>query len=258
MIHFDHKQKTVVLKTLMLAVNLSIFTSSYAQTAPDNLWHGNVAVGGAATSGNSSTQTFNLNADGARATVDDKISLRALVNYGNSTVNGIKTRNAELYRVGGRYDYNVSTEVFLFGGAEFENNRIQNIQTRYLLNGGAGYKVIRSEATTWDVFAGVGYSDTQYYRTIPPSLSGRSGAEVLFGEESTHKLGTSSVFKQRWVVYPGFGDLGVTSKLDLSLATAIVGNWTLNVAVALDYNSKPSNGFKTTNSLLSFGFGYKY
>lgn len=251
-------KKANLLPLTVICFGMLFCNTSMAATEPDNQWHGNVSIGGAIESSNSSSQTLNLSTDSVRATAEDKVSLRALVNYASNTSNNVKTRTAELFRLGGRYDYNLSETVFLFTGGELEKNKIQNIHSRYNVNLGAGYKVIRSDDVTFDLFTGVGYSGTKYVTVIPPEPSRKNSAQLLFGEELTYKIGTDSNFKERWVVYPGQSDIGVRSTLDMSLVTAVTGGWTLNVGAAVSYDSKPSGGLKKTTSLITFGFGYKY
>jgi putative salt-induced outer membrane protein len=233
-------------------------THTQAQTAQDNQWHGGVAIGGSYASSNTSTETLNIMASGTKASKEDKLNFNTVVNYGSNKVNDIKTNTAELFRLGGRYDYNLSDTSFFFGGAEVETNKIQNIDSRYAINSGAGYKVIKTDETNFDLFTGIGYSNTKFGTTIPPSITGKHGAEFLFGEESSHKISTTSSIKQRWVIYPGSSDIGTRSTLDIHLATVVANGWTLNAGTSISYTSKPSNNLKKTNSLITFGFGYKY
>ncbi len=61
-----------------------------------------------------------------------------------------------------------------------------------------------------------------------------------------------------FMIYPDNSKIGVRSTLDASLATVIANGWTINTGITISYVSKPSDGFKKTSSLLTFGFGYKY
>jgi putative salt-induced outer membrane protein len=227
--------------------------TAQAQTVTDGRWHGGMSAGGAVTSGNTSSQVLTLNADGAVATAKDKISLYGLTNYGRSKAGGITTKTAELFRLGGRYDYNLSDVLFAFGGAEFETNKPGGLDSRYALHGGLGYRVLRSPTVSWDLFAGLGYSGSDY-----TDGSTREGAELMLGEESAHKLSDSMTFKQRFVLYPGQSSVGVRSTFDAGLAWAVSGGWTLNLGAGMRYASKVPAGFKKTDTLLTMGFGYKY
>ena len=254
---FTHFTKAKVL-SLAIITSVSLASPAFAQTKLDNLWHGNISIGGSYASSNTSTQTLNILANGTKATAEDKLGVYSLVNYGSNEVNGIKTNTAQLFRLGGRYDYNLSVDSFAFAGSEVESNKLQNVDSRYMVNSGAGYKVINTDITSFDLFVGLGYSNTSFGATIPPSVQGQKGFEVLFGEESSHQLSTNTSVKQRFVYYPNNSKLGTRSILDMSLATVVADGWTMNAGLAMSYYSKPSAKFKKTNSLITFGFGYKY
>ena len=224
-----------------------------AQDEPDGRWHGGLSVSGAFASGNSSSRTLAANADASVATAEDKLSLYGIANYGRNKVNGIDTTTADLLRLGGRYDFNLGPQWFSFGGVEGETNKAGGVRDRYNLNGGLGYHLIKDDVTSWDVFSGVGYTATRL-----TDGSEANGAQVLFGEESSHKVSETTTLKQRLVYYPGGGDLGHRATFDAGLATQIRGGWTLNAGLSSRYASRVPVGTKKTDNLLTVGFGYKF
>jgi putative salt-induced outer membrane protein len=234
-------------------VMLLTTATAHAQDEPDGKWHGGITIGGAFASGNSASRVLTGTADAAVATTIDKISLYGNVNYGRSDIDGIRTTTSDQVRLGGRYDYNLSESLFLFGGANAETNKVAGLKSRYGINTGAGYKIIRTAETTFDVFAGVGYSKVKF-----TDDSSANGAELMIGEESTHKLSDTTTFKQRLEFRPGQGDLGNLATFDASLATAISGAWTLNTGLAVRYASEVAPGLKSTDTLVTVGFGYKF
>jgi putative salt-induced outer membrane protein len=241
--------RCIVLAAAMMALG----AGAQAQTPVDGKWHGGVSIGGAAASGNTSSTTLAANAEAVRATSMDKITVYGLGNYAKGKVNGVDTTTANLFRVGGRYDYNLTDRLFAFGGGESETNRAGGVDTRYALNGGVGYKLVRTDTMSWDVFGGLGYSDTEF-----TDGTQRNGAELLLGEESSHKLGESTTVKQRLVIYPGGSEVGTRATFDAGLATAISGGWTLNTGLSYRYASKVAVGLKKADTLWTVGFGYKF
>lgn len=227
--------------------------TAHAQDTPDGRWHGGLSVSGALASGNSSSKTLAGNADASVATAEDKLSLYGIANYGRNKVNGIDTTTANLLRLGGRYDFNLGPQWFSFGGAEGETNKAGGVRDRYNLNGGLGYHLIKDDANSWDLFSGLGYTATRL-----TDGSEAKGAQVLFGEESSHKLSETTTLRQRLVYYPGGGDLGNRATLDAGLATQVLGGWTLNAGLASRYSSRVPVGTKKTDNLLTVGFGYKF
>jgi putative salt-induced outer membrane protein len=227
--------------------------ATQAQDTPDGKWHGGLSVSGALASGNSSSRTLAANADASVATVEDKLSLFGIANYGRNKNAGVDTTTADLLRLGGRYDFNFGPQWFSFGGADAETNKAGGVRDRYSLNGGLGYHLVKDDATNWDIFSGVGYTATRL-----TDGSSANGAQVLFGEESSHKVSETTTLKQRLVYYPGGGDLGNRATFDAGLATQISGAWTLNAGLSSRYTSRVPVGTKKTDNLLTVGFGYKF
>lgn len=220
----------------------------------DNQWHGNVVVGGSYSSGNTDSTTISATADLTKASVKDTIRFGALANYGSTeTSDSPRTTTANQAWLRGRYDYNLSTKVFAFGGADVETNKLGGIDLRYGLSAGAGYWLMRNDINTFNVFAGASYSDVQYTDDISSN-----GLQLLLGEESDHKLGAGTTLKQRLVYRPQAGDLGNVANFDAALATTIVGNWTLNLGLNVQYNGVVPPGVEKTDTLLTVGFGYKF
>jgi putative salt-induced outer membrane protein len=247
-----------VLNSSRAALSLVWLAAAAAQAADpvpaDNRWHGYIALGGAFASGNASTVTLSATADTTKASPIDKINLSGLVNYGRAEdSNGLSTTTANQAWLRGRYDYNLTPTVFAFGGADAETNKVAGLNSRYDLNGGLGYKLIRTDVHSLDVFAGVGYATVDYVDN-----RSASGFELLFGEESNHKLSDTTTFKQRFVFRPGQNELGNLATFVAGLATSITGSWTLNVGLNVQYASAVPPGVKTTDTLLTVGFGYKY
>lgn len=240
-------------KTFALLPLLAVAFAAQAQTAPDNQWHGGATVGAALASGNTSSQVLNGAADAAKATAADKITVYGAANYAKSKTAGVTNTTANLLRLGGRYDRNLNEQLFAFGGGEVETNKAAGLQSRAGVNAGVGYKLVRTAETTWDLFGGLGFDDVKF-------TSGKhaSGVTALLGEESSHKLSATTTAKQRMVLYPGSGDLGNRATFDAGLATAIAGGWTMNTGLAVRYADKVPAGVKSTDTLLTFGFGYKY
>lgn len=233
-----------------------IFSSSLVLAADplaDGQWHGALSAGGAAASGNTSSQTLALSADAAKATVQDKISLYGLSNYARNKTSGTNTTTADLLRLGGRYDYNLDERLFAFSGTEYETNKAGGLSSRGNVNAGLGYRAYRTSNASVDVFGGVGYSDVKYTNNLH-----HDGAELILGEEGTYKLSNSTAFKQRLVYYPGSNGLGRRATFDAGLSTAVSGGWTLNVGLSSRYASVVPTGIKHTDTLMTVGFGYKY
>lgn len=226
-----------------------------AQTKPDGLWHGTAAAGLSVASGNSSSNALSLNADMARETTADKTTFYGLATRASSkNALGVSTTTSDLFRLGGRYEYNITPVLYGYGGLEFERDGVADLDLRTLLSAGLGYKVIRSATTTFDIFGGIAYVNAQY----GVSANDTSGVALQFGEESTHKLSATSNFKQRLVITPAKSDVGTRATWDLSFNAAVANNLSMNVGLGYRYASKVPTGAKKGDTLLIVGVGYKF
>jgi putative salt-induced outer membrane protein len=240
---------------IVIAVGLTLSTSiAFAQAKPDGQFHGTFAAGLSLASGNTSSNALNLTADAAAETADDKTTVYGLITRASNKSSGVSNTTSDLFRIGGRYDRNLSDRLFAYGGLELERDNIANLKMRTSVSAGVGYKVIRDATTTFDVFGGVAYTSNDYKAPLVDT----KGFGVQIGEESTHKLSATSTFKQRLVVTPAGGDVGTRAAWDASLSSALAGNLSLNVGLGFRYVNKVPLGVKKTDTLLIVGVGYKF
>lgn len=223
----------------------------------DGVWRGSVGAGFSSTSGNSKSTAVNVNGELVRLTKQDKSRLYATAVYGKN--NGVESTN--LARAGGRYDYDLTPQIFSFGGIDLERDKIGNLKFRVAPSVGLGYHVIKTENTSFDVFGGVGYVRDSFYRPllIDGSVRDTYGrAELLIGEESNHKLSASTSFRQRLVVYPNLGNRGeFRGVFDAGLAVAMSSNLSLTLGLVDRYNSDPGPGIKKNDLLFVTGLNVK-
>jgi putative salt-induced outer membrane protein len=237
---------TAIISTLAGAAN--------AQDKPDGKWHGSAGVGLSFNSGNTSSNALSITGDTSKETTADKITAYGLLLRAESKTAGVTNKTSDLLKVGGRYAWNINDRLYAFGGGELERNQLINLSLRTSLNGGLGYKVIRNANTSFDVFGGIGWSGYDY----KAPLNDRKGAELMLGEESTHKLSPTVNFKQRFVYYPGQSEIGSRATFDAGLSAALAGNLNANVTLSTRHQSKVPVGIKSTDTLLLVGVGYKF
>lgn len=197
----------------------------------------------------------------ARKTEMDKISVGAVANYGSSKVNGVKTTTADRWGLSGQYDYNLTSQLFVFGKLGLDADKVVNLSLRRTLSTGLGYKVINEPDTTFDVFAGVANTNSRYSSVqVIDNVSGTrfNTNSGLLGEESTHKLTDTVFFKQRLEIYPRLsGDGGTLAKATANLGVSLNSSISLNVGLTNNYNSKPATGLKKNDTGLFTGLSVK-
>src|ERR1700733_9273955 len=161
-------------------------------------WNGGLNVGFSVARGNSETENLALAFNAIHPTLNDKITLYAST---INTKNDLATPSdvASLQQGGIRYDRNVAPRVFVFAGADFMANALQELDLRQVYSGGFGFHAIQSETTILNFLGGVNYTHETYSNgplvpdSAPPVFAsyGKTNKFVALtlGEEVTRKIG---------------------------------------------------------------------
>jgi putative salt-induced outer membrane protein len=244
--------------TALLGAAFSQAAFAQATVKEDGQWRAAIGVGASSTSGNTKSTSINILGDAVRATPMDKWGFYATTLYAKSE----SEKTADQTRLGTRYDYNVTPKWFGFMGLDFERDKIAELDLRSGVSVGLGYHVIKNENTLFDVFGGVGYTQDDY--GVPRFVDGTnrtdySYANLLIGEESTHKFSDTMSAKQKLVIYPNLDNSGeYRAQFDSGLALAMSKNLNLNVGLSAKYNSDPGIGVKKTDTLFTTGISMKF
>jgi putative salt-induced outer membrane protein len=227
---------------LVLAVSLLGAGMVQAQTKPDGQWRGSFGLGASYASGAAKSSAFNLAADIERATAADKIVLYGNTLYGKSrSAAGVSTTSADQLNLGGRYEWNINPALYAYGMGEAGRNKVSDLKLRTTVGAGVGYHLVKKPNATVDVFAGVGYTDNDYYLAADAK-----GAELQLGEEGSYKLSDTASIKQRVVFYPSLKDSAYTrATADIGLSAAIANGWSLNAAVGAKFYNAPGSKTET-------------
>jgi putative salt-induced outer membrane protein len=251
---------------IALLVASSLLTTAALANPPkeDGQWRGALAASLALASGNTKSTNFNIGADGVRATKQDRISVFLTSLYGTRDVAGKSEKTANLTRGGLRYDWNITDRFFVFGLTEAEQDKVQRLDSRFVLGAGAGFRIIKEKDTTFDVFGGITNKRDRNIvtvtRTTPPPITtfdqkvSSSATELLLGEESNHKLSDSTSFKQKLTVFPNLKNSGeYRAQFDAGLVTSIASGVNLQVTLSNRYNTEAPLGTKKSDTLLLTG-----
>jgi len=214
-----------------------------------DLWTGSADVGFSLTTGNSKTKALTVGARAARETSRDKISVYANAIQASNSTNGPSETTAEAVWFGGRYDVNLYEKTFVFGTADFEYDKPQQLDFRTVFGGGFGYRVIRSEKTKLDLFGGAAYN-REYFS----DGTRRNSAEALIGNDLKYKLTESTNLEQRFVLYPNLSRTGTfRSNFDATLVTQLSKWLGWQVTLGNRFNSDPVLGASKNDFLFSTG-----
>lgn len=229
----------------------------------DGQWRGNGGAALSISSGNTRSSSLNLTTDAARLTADDKLSLYGQVLASRSQSNGVISTTANQWLAGTRYDYNITPEMFGFGGLDFSHDQIKLLSLRSVVSGGLGYHMIKTPENQWDVFGGVAYR-TDKYNGLGVSINNEMvtklhATELLLGEESAHKLTESTSIKQKLVVSPNLSSSkGVRATFDIGLLVALNKTMSLSVTLQDRYDSLSQAPIKKNDILFFTGINVKF
>lgn len=214
-----------------------------------DLWTGSADVGFSLTAGNSSTKALTVGARAVRETRSDKISVYANAIQASNSTSGTSVTTAQAVWFGGRYDYNLNKKTFVFGTANFEYDKPQRLKLRTVVGGGFGYRWIRSDRTSLDLFGGATYNRESF-----SNGTRRNSAEALFGEELKFKITKSTNLEQNLRVYPNLSRVGdFRAVFDTSLVTSLNKWLGWQVTIGNRFNSNPVTGAKRNDFLFTTG-----
>jgi putative salt-induced outer membrane protein len=231
------------------------------QTLPTGRWQGLSSASTAFSSGNTNGMTAILNLDLARKTAQSKTAVQSFVNYSTNKVDGVSQTASQTWGLGVQQDRDLNTQWFAFGKLGADSDRMLELNARLTASAGLGLHVVAREAASFDVFAGLSYTDRHYRReqTIHDRTSqhfAQPGA--ILGEESTHQFSPQVSLKQRLEAYPDLsGSLAHTAKFNGSLNVSVTQTLSLSVGLVSTYNRRVPLGVKTTDSTLYTGLSIK-
>ncbi|HKM66940.1 MAG TPA: DUF481 domain-containing protein [Candidatus Acidoferrum sp.] len=228
-------------------------------------WAGMFDTGLALTRGNSETASFTLAAKAVRETPRDKLTVYADYIFANNNSIPPSVTTANALDAGARGDLNISPRVFVFALADFQTNELQHLDLRNVFGGGFGYHLLKTSATTFDVFGGITYDRDSFgsyqvgnptpppaFNVIPSSV--QNSAEALIGEEFDKKLSKRSTIMERFSFYPNLSHTGdYRFQLDSNIATQVKSWLSWQVTLSDHYISYPPVTLKPNDLLLSTG-----
>lgn len=228
-----------------------------------DLWTGTFDLGFAEAHGNVDTETFTLGANAVRATTRDKITVSYTQIYSSSNASGTDIATANAKRGGIQYNLNVAPKMFVFGLVDLENDQFQSLDLRFAPAGGVGYHALKTDNTILDLSLGSSMNKEFFSATATtpagsPSLD-QTYAEVLLGEQFTHKFSKTVSMNENLMLYPNVSSAGnFRINFDISAAAAIKKWMSFQIAASDRYLSDPLPGRKTNDILFTTGLRFTF
>jgi putative salt-induced outer membrane protein len=229
-------------------------------------WSGLFDTGLALTRGNSSTASYTLDAKAVRETPRDKLTLYSNYIFADNQVTVPATTTANLFQAGVRGDLNVGPRFFVFAFGDFMTNQLQHLSLRQDYGGGVGYHIIKTDNTTFDVFAGADYdrdafSSYSYTNPTPPppvlpvAAYYMNSAEALVGEEFDSNISKRTTVSERFSFFPNLSHTGeYRMQFDAAVALQMKTWLSWQTTFSDRYISYPPPGLKGNDLVLSTGF----
>ncbi len=161
-----------------------------------DLWAGYIDFSLATATGNAQTTSITTAFNAARVTKADKTTLYFNQIYGTAKLSGRPSETtAQAVRGGLAYNRNVSSRLFVNVFNDYEYDRFQNLDLRFVLGGGLGFSVIKSERSQLDLLGGLAYNREKFV------LITRNSAEGFWGDDWSYKLNGISSLKQSFRMF---------------------------------------------------------
>lgn len=219
-----------------------------------DLWAGTATLGLAGTSGNSETLTFTTGVNAARVTNTDKTTLYFNAIKASALVNGVSAQTARAVRGGIGYDHNINPKVFFNAFNDYEYDRFQNLDLRFVIGGGAGYHAIHTDLSTLDLLTGFDYNHSHFDTPLTNSFG-----EFYWGDQYSRKMGAATSLVQSFRMFHDISAFGAyRSNFDVSAVTRITKWITWNVSLSDRYLRHPAPDRKTNDFLYSTGLGITF
>jgi len=219
-----------------------------------DLWAGTGSIGFAGTSGNAKTLTFTTGINAARVTSTDKTSLYFNTIKATATSSGKSSDTAQAVRGGIGYDHNVGGRMFVNVFNDYEYDKFQNLDLRFVLGGGFGFHAVKTERSRLDVLGGADFNRSSF--STPAT---RKSAELYWGDEYSLKLSSATSLVQSYRMFNDMSDSGsYRVNFDAGLSTKLGKRLTWNLSISDRYLNRPAAGRKSNDFLYTTGLGVTF
>lgn len=218
-----------------------------ATAGPFELWSGRAEVGGYLTTGNAETVGATGVVDVQREGVNWRHKVRLQADYQKSL--GITSR--EHFLAAYEPNLKLNDRRYLYGAAQFESDRFFGYDQRYSLSAGAGYGVVRSPRVTLDLELGPAYRATGFTDgNQEASVAARGKVDLSW------KISPGLTISQNAAAYVQQFNSTVSS--NTALAAKLIGPLSAQLSYAIQYESMPPEGRKTTDTTSRAALVYSF
>lgn len=235
------------------------------------LWAGTAGLNFAGTTGNSETKTFVVTTNAARVTRTDKATIYFTAIKSSASIAGVQADTAQAIRGGWTYSRNLRPKLFATVFNDWEYDKFQNLDLRFVLGGGLGYHVWKTDRGYLDLVGGIDYARDKFGALVPattlcPTTNVNchdgvtdSRAELFYGDDFGYKLNGATSLVQSFRMFHNFSDFGAYRiNFDVGATTKLTKWLTWNVGLSDRYLAHPSGLRKNNDFIYSTGVGVTF
>ena len=225
----------------------------------NGLWSGALTLGIAGTQGNAETLSLNVDLNASRVTRRDKTTLHLHGIKASALIDGTNAVTAKAVRGGWSHDRNFTSRMFVNAFNDYEFDRFQNLDLRFVIGGGAGITVWKEERNRLDFVTGGAYNREDFSQSEAEAGQTRSSAEIYFGDEYSLKLTSVTSLYQNVRFFTNLSKAGeYRVNFDLGANTKLVRWLTWTTTLSNRYLSNPVSGRQNNDFLYSTGIGLTF
>lgn len=218
------------------------------------LWTGTGTVGFAGTSGNARTLTFTTGINADRRTRSDKTSIYFSLIKASARIDDVSEDTAEAVRGGISYGRDITPRLFFSAFNDYEYDRFQNLDLRFVLGGGMGYHAIANDRVRLDLLGGGAYNRSSFSTPLI-----RESGEIYWGDELSIKLNSAASLVQSYRMFNDMTNSGMYRvNFDLGLNTKLLKWLTWNISISDRYLSDPAPGRQNNDFMYTTGLGITF
>jgi hypothetical protein len=213
------------------------------------LWTGYFDLGLALARGNARTDTLTSNFNATRVTRKDKLTLTYSQIRSSARINNVSSETASAIRGGWSYNRDLTPRLFVTTLNDYEHDRFQGLDLRFVIGGGFGFNAIKKPDTTLALIGAADYSRENFIAGIH-----RNSAELNFGDDFTHKFSPTTNMFQSFRMFPNLSNSGeYRVNFDMGAVTALKKWLGWHVTASDRYLSNPIFGRQRNDLILSTG-----
>jgi putative salt-induced outer membrane protein YdiY len=244
----------------LLLLALHPFDATFAQATatlvPDDRWHFALGAGATVVSGNNSSRSLNIGAEGVKLSDHDRIGL-----YGRTLDVETEDQRSRTLAAGAGYNRDFTPLWFGLTKVDYLEDPPSNLDARRFVLAGIGRHLVRSDSSLFDVSLGLGHTSDRFVQSVFIAGAERSGydrAEIVLSENSEHKFTPTTSWRQKLELYSDTRDRGrYRAVFDTGLSVAMTQTLSLTATLNHRYESDPGDGIGHNDTQFVTGISVK-